>query len=592
MAAPNLSALSNHFDVGVQLRGIDRPTGRPEPREDTEGRRKLHLPGHMHTPGGHYVSLAGKTRLEAIAEKIKVGSGDRLASRWIEAVQVSMEHKERVYKESGRELDAEIRDQQQKLNEFVRQARLPVGEDTPDPGTTAQRGGSEPAETEALAPWAQTDKWDLVKDRSDQWSSLIAQKAAFREIGETARARKDFAVAATTGSSLRRSFREAILELATYENQSLLLESMADLIEAFINAPLVTQNAFVNFVFAGDPGVGKTRLAHSLGKLLSRLGMYVYESVVECGRSDFVAEFVGQTAPKTKAFLLSNLEKVIFLDEAYSLTAWSESANGVGGRTLESYSAEAMAEVVAFLSQFVGRSCIIAAGYERQMMEDFLPANEGLTRRFAYIVVMQAYSAEFMVNIFIDALAKALSTSADVKTTTAVRRYFTIPAIKFLEDVLVDSKHDSSEFPLLHKLFAPQAGAMVNLANVAAVLISSSRQGSALIGAGGMGQRPTWAIGFLGIHDIIVTQLQHRFPERLQSDVATGWVAATDELRKVGARNGWIKGESWVTSQAAKEQVAAFDQDSASTQSSNTSERSDMSDPVAPPPRRATRRQQ
>ena len=64
-----------------------------------------------------------------------------------------------------------------------------------------------------------------------------------------------------------------------------------------------------------------------------------------------------------------------------------------------------MTEVVAFLSQYVGRSCIIAAGYEQQMMLDFLPANDGLTRRFEYIVIIHAYSAEFMVRILVDALA-------------------------------------------------------------------------------------------------------------------------------------------------------------------------------------------
>ena len=168
--------------------------------------------------------------------------------------------------------------------------------------------------------------------------------------------------------------------------------------------------------------------------MLSRLGLYVYESVVECGRSDFVAQFVGQTAPKTKAFLLSNLEKIIFLDEAYALTSWSERSNATTGRTLDSYSDEAMTEVVAFLSQYVGRSCIIAAGYEQQMMLDFLPANDGLARRFEYIVIIHAYSAEFMVRIFVDALAKALSTETDVKTPSGAVSYthLTLPTTPYV----------------------------------------------------------------------------------------------------------------------------------------------------------------
>ena len=593
MAVPNLSALSHRIaDVSVQLRGIDRPSGRPGPGEDTTDSRPVYTAGRMHTPGGQYAS-AGKARLEAIAAKVDAGSRDPLAVRWIAAVVQSMEHKERLYQESGRELDAAIGDQQQKLNEFVRNARLSVGRaEEPDPGMTHARGPTAPAEDDALAQWHQTDKWDLIQDRSDHWSSLVAQKAAFHAIGMTARARKDAARFVTSGNSLRRAFSESVLELASYEAQPLLLDSMADLIEAFVNSPLVTHNAFVNFVIAGDPGVGKTRLAHSLGKMLSRLGLYVYESVVECGRSDFVAQFVGQTAPKTKAFLLSNLEKIIFLDEAYALTSWSERSNATTGRTLDSYSDEAMTEVVAFLSQYVGRSCIIAAGYEQQMMLDFLPANDGLARRFEYIVIIHAYSAEFMVRILVDALAKALSTETDVKTPSGVRDYFTLPAIKFLEDVLIESKRSISgrpAFPLLHQLFAPQAGAMVNLANVAAVLISSNSRGPSLVGVGGMGQRAAWAIGFLDMHDLLVTQLQRRFPERLGSvEGATGWTAASRELAMVGAENGWIRDGRWVTSRAATELVAVFDAEVASGRSS--SDASELSDATtARPRRRATR---
>ena len=173
-----------------------------------------------------------------------------------------------------------------------------------------------------------------------------------------------------------------------------------------------------------------------------------------------------------------------------------------------------------------------------------------------------------------------------------MRDYFTLPAIKFLEDVLIESKRSISgrpAFPLLHQLFAPQAGAMVNLANVAAVLISSNSRGPSLVGVGGMGQRAAWAIGFLDMHDLLVTQLQRRFPERLGSvEGATGWTAASRELAMVGADNGWIRDGRWVTSRAATELVALFDAEVASGRSS--SDASELSDATtARPRRRATR---
>jgi hypothetical protein len=57
----------------------------------------------------------------------------------------------------------------------------------------------------------------------------------------------------------------------------------------------------------------------------------------------------GQTASKTRNFLQSNLEKVVLLDEAYSLTTY-ESKSGDEQRTLSAYSAEAVTEVRFFMA--------------------------------------------------------------------------------------------------------------------------------------------------------------------------------------------------------------------------------------------------
>jgi DNA replication protein DnaC len=534
---------------------VRRPNGGIDANEDLLERRPVHIPGLMHTPGGLYQS--GKARLEEIARKVDSSSGDALASSWLDAVRTSMQHKASLYAEEGRKLNEEIVDQQRKLNEFVRGARQTEERVAqPDPGRTNRRPSeAPPREDNALAQWHQTNKWDLISDRNDRWATLVAQKAAFKEIEQAARQRGAQASASsssTASTDLRRRLARAVRELAAYDAQPLLLESMADLIDAFIKSPLVAQNSFVSFILAGDPGVGKTRLAGAIGTLLSRLGMYVYENVVECGRSDLVAEFMGQTAPKTRTFLLANLEKVVFLDEAYALTSWFDRTNGTG-RILDAYSAEAVTEIVAFLSQYVGRSCLIAAGYEAQMMADFLPANEGLSRRFSYIIVMQPYHPEYMVKIFTKALAKALSTDAQELTTHAVRDFFTIPALVFLEDVITDSRSQTDgnpTFPMLHKLFAPQAGAMVNLANVAAVLIASSEAGLRSIGIRSEGE--SWAVGFLDMHDLLITQLQQHFP-----DTYAGWHAAARELSQIGINNGWIHQGHWVASQNAKERMAA-----------------------------------
>ena len=84
----------------------------------------------------------------------------------------------------------------------------------------------------------------------------------------------------------------------------------------------------------------------------------------------------------------------------------------------------------------------------------------------------------------------------------------------------------------------PQAGAMVNLANVTAILIASSPKGRDRVGLS-VGGRATWAIGFRDMRDVLITQLKQRFPEETgEGQTSTGWRAAVDELILIARENG------------------------------------------------------
>ena len=113
-----------------------------------------------------------------------------------------------------------------------------------------------------------------------------------------------------------------------------MLDKMVDLVRAFVKEPQIGIQQFFNTIIMGDAGTGKTRLADVLGSAMAQLGMYVYDDVVECTTADFVARTSARRAPRCGRFFDRNTEKVIFLDEAYSLTEYGTALDQTGSSGL------------------------------------------------------------------------------------------------------------------------------------------------------------------------------------------------------------------------------------------------------------------
>ena len=498
-------ALPQH-DTGVALQGVRRPGGRRGPNEDAAGARSRTAPTPMTTG-------AGEDRLRAVASELSSSgsSPNSIAQRWRECVQASMRFKEEMYGRERGGLQAQIDDAQLKVAAYVRQAR----------------GGAAPLAEE------RTSDWEVAQTVSSRWQSLAMQAASLDRIIESARHRHDRINNQRDFSGLRVELASAINTLVTdHAAQALLLEGLADTVDAFLNAPVVQSNALINFLLMGNAGAGKTRLASAVAGLLGKLGLFVYDSLAVCGRSDLVAEYEGQTAVKTRGFLASQLERVVFLDEAYSLTTWEQTS---GERTLSAYSAEAVSELVAFLSQRVGSVCFIAAGYENEMLHDFLPSNVGLSRRFPLRVWLRDYSADQLLSIYLSSLAAALSPPAAGSTlsSSTVETYFTTPALAFLTDIFQGSSEPTR--PYLNALFAAQAGAMVTLANATAVLISCNKD-HARIGLSAAGM-DTWALGVVDVYDVLRTIMQQQ--------LGPGATLGAQELHSVAQASGWLTSGGW-----------------------------------------------
>ena len=141
-------------------------------------------------------------------------------------------------------------------------------------------------------------------------------------------------------------------------------------------------------VFSGNPGTGKTTVARILAGIYKELGILKKGHLVEVDRSKLVAEYVGQTAPKTNKVIDEALDGVLFIDEAYSLV-------GEGS----DYGAEAIATLLKRMEDDRDRLVVILAGYTDEIKE-FIDSNPGLQSRFNRYIQFDDYSAEELGEVF------------------------------------------------------------------------------------------------------------------------------------------------------------------------------------------------
>ncbi len=144
-----------------------------------------------------------------------------------------------------------------------------------------------------------------------------------------------------------------------------------------------------HLVFVGNPGTGKTTVARLLSQLYRSLDVVTKGHLVETDRADLVAGFVGQTAIKTQAVLVSSLGGTLLIDEAYALARGGENDFG----------REAIDTLVKFMEDHRSDLAVVVAGYPTEMGE-LIASNPGLESRFARTLEFPDYTTDELVAIF------------------------------------------------------------------------------------------------------------------------------------------------------------------------------------------------
>ena len=143
-------------------------------------------------------------------------------------------------------------------------------------------------------------------------------------------------------------------------------------------------------VFTGNPGTGKTTVAKMLGKIYQQLGLLSKGHVLEVDRSDLVAEYIGQTAPKTKEIIKKAKGGILFVDEAYALARKNDDSKDFGKEAIEILLKE--------MSDGEGDLAIIVAGYPNEM-NNFLESNPGMKSRFSMFYDFVDYLPQELMQI-------------------------------------------------------------------------------------------------------------------------------------------------------------------------------------------------
>lgn len=252
------------------------------------------------------------------------------------------------------------------LRSEAKRLRDGAGHDAANKPTPTRTGGGSPASTE---PPKTTAKEPAEKDDRTPEERLAEARAKL----------------------------DRLIGLDAIKNQIQTLANFLTMERHRANEGLPTTKPSLHMAFVGNPGTGKTTVARIISEIYGGLGVLQKGHLVETDRSGLVAEYAGQTGPKTNAKIDEALDGVLFIDEAYTLI--DESGQDQYGR-------EAIQTLLKRMEDQRDRLVVILAGYPKEMTK-MIRSNPGLSSRVGTTMHFDDYDPEALCRIFELIAAKA-----------------------------------------------------------------------------------------------------------------------------------------------------------------------------------------
>ncbi len=145
----------------------------------------------------------------------------------------------------------------------------------------------------------------------------------------------------------------------------------------------------LNMGFLGNPGSAKTTVARIMARFFHEAGLLESDQIVEVGRADLVAKYVGHTAVLVKQVFEKAEGKLLFIDEAYALTDGSDGVD---------FAAEAISAIVQEMENRREKTIVIFAGYP-ELMDNFIQSNPGLKSRIPFVLTFRDYTPVELLEI-------------------------------------------------------------------------------------------------------------------------------------------------------------------------------------------------